>query len=146
MVRQDRIPNSAHRSSIILNGRMTIIMAKNSRMNMSGRHKIAVRGIRKMTEAKQRLVDIALFEGMKGCAICRVQIHRQGSNYADVLHILTQDIPTVDAVEVVRCKDCIHFSDRIDENGERFCNHTCVHRNGLYEPAPMRFCSFGERR
>lgn len=47
------------------------------------------------------------------------------------------DAPTVDAVEVVRCKYCIHCR----ENGGEDCpieNHKPIQLNG--------FCHFGERR
>ena len=43
--------------------------------------------------------------------------------------------PTVDAVEVVRCKDCVHYS------GE-----ACLNTYGEFEPEPMFFCAYGERR
>lgn len=49
-------------------------------------------------------------------------------------------MPTIDAVEVVRCKDCKH---RDPEN-----NH-CDHVSGtmIYFPRkPDDFCSYGERR
>ena len=49
-------------------------------------------------------------------------------------------LPTVDAVPVVRCKDCIHFLQ--EEHG---CNHF-----GYYSHTPwvdeVDFCSYGERR
>lgn len=48
------------------------------------------------------------------------------------------DAPTVDAVEVVRCKGCIHHQ-------KGYCNHF-----GYYDYAPKvdddDFCSYGERR
>ena len=46
----------------------------------------------------------------------------------------------VDAVPVVRCKDCIEFSDDDEEDGWGFCNNTgvCMKRDG--------FCSCGERK
>ena len=48
--------------------------------------------------------------------------------------------PTVDAVEVVRCKDCKHFVQ-----AEHGCNHF-----GYYSHTPwvdeVDFCSYGERR
>jgi hypothetical protein len=48
--------------------------------------------------------------------------------------------PTVDAVEVVRCKDCKHFIQ--EEHG---CNHF-----GYYSHTPwvdeVGFCSYGEKR
>jgi hypothetical protein len=49
-----------------------------------------------------------------------------------------EDAPTVDAVEVVRCKDCKHWS-------MGYCNHFAYYS---YEPMTNEddFCSYGERR
>lgn len=52
-----------------------------------------------------------------------------------------RDAPTVDAVEVVRCKDCKHFS------GHGACHCHAADENGT--PIFVReedFCSYGERR
>lgn len=53
---------------------------------------------------------------------------------------LIHDAPTVDAVEVVRCKDCIH-------------NDQCKHRVVMWVEDPINtwhkdidFCSYGERK
>lgn len=48
--------------------------------------------------------------------------------------------PSIDAVTVVRCKDCTEFSDDDEEDGWGFCNNTGVgmERDG--------FCSCGERK
>ena len=43
--------------------------------------------------------------------------------------------PPVDAVPVVRCKDCIYYDDG-----------ACVYPNGLDLPAPDWFCCFGAHR
>ena len=52
---------------------------------------------------------------------------------------LIEDAPTVDAVEVVRCKDCRHITV---ERGLCFCN-VWEKFNGMgYEG----FCNYGERR
>lgn len=49
--------------------------------------------------------------------------------------------PTVDAVEVVRCKDC-RFSKCFVESGTRRCRSM----NGLYRTVEdSDFCSYGER-
>ena len=48
---------------------------------------------------------------------------------------LMEDAPTVDAVEVVRCKDC-----------KEFCKGKCDNVLGLPNPYPDSFCPFGERR
>ena len=58
----------------------------------------------------------------------------------NVSYVEEEDIdnaPTVDAVQVVRCKDCVHCS----ENGGKDCpveKHHPIQMNG--------FCHFGERR
>ncbi|MBQ6852393.1 MAG: hypothetical protein IJO04_05125 [Oscillospiraceae bacterium] len=50
-----------------------------------------------------------------------------------------EQAPTVDAVDVVRCKDCRFIIDR--ENGTHGC-----YRNLLEDCKPDDFCSYGERR
>lgn len=53
--------------------------------------------------------------------------------------------PTIDAVEVVRCKDCVHWYD-----GEEVCLK--IYSDGEVSPyawqfrKPEDFCSYGERR
>lgn len=46
-------------------------------------------------------------------------------------------IPTVDAVPVVRCKDCEYFGMN-DENVPY-----CFHPFGLDDPKPNGFCNYG---
>lgn len=46
-----------------------------------------------------------------------------------------KDFPNADVVEVVRCKDCRHF------DGEG-----CLKTHGEFEPNPIDYCSYGERR
>lgn len=50
------------------------------------------------------------------------------------------DTPTVDAVPVVRCRDCKYY-DPEDWDG---C--TCHAYGGMTDPADYSFCSQGERR
>lgn len=53
---------------------------------------------------------------------------------------LIADTPTVDAVEVVRCRDCIHCDPE---------NYHCDHYMGTAAPLrrkPDDFCSYGERK
>lgn len=64
-----------------------------------------------------------------------------GYGYADVVYAgYIHNAPTIDAVPVVRCKDCTEFSDDDEEDGWGFCNNTGVgmERDG--------FCSCGERK
>jgi hypothetical protein len=58
--------------------------------------------------------------------------------------VLAEDIngqPTIDAVEVVRCSECIMFGTY-----ERTRNGYCKHYNGLMNPKSTDFCSHGKRR
>jgi ribosomal protein L32 len=69
----------------------------------------------------------------------RDDIGINGKNFAMVQRHI-DDAPAVDAVEVVRCKDCKHFIQ-----AEHGCNHF-----GYYSHTPwvdeVDFCSYGERR
>ena len=58
--------------------------------------------------------------------------------YVDAKQIA--DAPTVDAVEVVRCRQCKHCDPE---------NHHCDHHMGTVAPLkrePDDFCSYGERK
>ena len=62
----------------------------------------------------------------------------EGVDAVDTIDI--ENAPTVDAVEVVRCKDCKHYNE-----SEQGCDHF-----GYYSHTPYvdedDFCSYGERR
>lgn len=71
----------------------------------------------------------------------------------DVLIVrrIVNDMPTYEAFEVVRCKDCKHYQSGIDINGEPFtrCNGTTKEGRilrGYGETEPDWFCADGERR
>ena len=49
---------------------------------------------------------------------------------------------TVDAVEVVRCKDCKHYMLWEDSDDKK----TCAKSIGLMVSDPDDFCSYGEKR
>ena len=56
------------------------------------------------------------------------------------------DAPTVDAVEVVRCKDCKYRKYGWNCDDEYFCGNPCY---GMASGVNLRdadFCSYGERR
>ena len=57
-----------------------------------------------------------------------------------LLRMAIREQPTVDAVEVVRCKDCKHKAD-VTDKGNYLCNRKML---GLVRPDD--FCSYGERR
>ena len=60
------------------------------------------------------------------------------TNYAT---LILQEAPTVDAVEVVRCKDCLYSTERY---GHMECIHGVSYRNTWNKPD--FFCSYGERK
>ena len=71
-------------------------------------------------------------EGNLVFAACEIK-----QDFADMI----SNVPTVDAVKVVRCKDCKHYEihkPKVLENCER---------NGYIIPMkPDDFCSYGERK
>ena len=59
--------------------------------------------------------------------------------YVDAKQI--SDAPTIDAVEVVRCKDCLYSTERY---GHMECIHGVSYRNTWNKPD--FFCAYGERK
>lgn len=54
---------------------------------------------------------------------------------------IIRNAPTVDAVPVVRCRDCEHFVNAtVNTNGFLICGVSDM------EVAPEDFCSYGERK
>ena len=58
------------------------------------------------------------------------------TNYAT---LILREAPTVDAVPVVRCKDCKWLFGVMDD----YC---CINHRGLVEICENSFCSYGERK
>lgn len=66
------------------------------------------------------------------------QLDSLAEGYTEAAHIIKHISPTVDAVPVVRCKDCKHHYDC----GVHFCD-----RLGMDCPNDSDFfCSYGERK
>lgn len=64
----------------------------------------------------------------------------------DVVRYLNT-LPTVDAVEVVRCKDCKYYElDEGDFLGECHCKHIPMNFSGELYPERDFFCAYGERK
>lgn len=63
-------------------------------------------------------------------------------NERTALKHLIADFPSVDAVEVVRCKDCVHYEKGKDY--QPYCN--CLDGGTTDYPQDNDFCSAGERR
>lgn len=113
-----------------------------------------------------RLIDAdALIEKMRFdvCTDCLGSIKGCGNCYYERAINAIEDAPTVDAVEVVRCKDCVH-ADELDKhceiNGNRYrhCNilrgeegENVWHKYKKYYKDYSivevdGFCDFGERK
>ena len=74
---------------------------------------------------------------------CDRNISKVGA-IADMV-MLVSEAPTIDAVEVVRCKDCKYFLPYETAKGEKFC--FCNHPyDGLYGVGLDSFCYLGERK
>lgn len=56
--------------------------------------------------------------------------------------------PTVDAVEVVRCKDCKYWEQYNACDGTKPYRYRCMNYDGFFykRTASDNFCSYGERR
>ena len=80
------------------------------------------------------------------CDVCPIHEsnYEEGKGFACAkipMHWSCPDIATVDAVEVVRCKDCVYW-----ENGKGY-QPWCNHESGLNDDVPGDcFCSYGERK
>ena len=91
-----------------------------------------------MTE--QRLIDLD-----KAMEATRKEIYWTESRAADVRAFLIQQ-PRVDAVPVVRCKDCKHYVQFLQDNKECRCTIFSGCYDRPYPTEPNDFCSYGEKR
>ena len=93
-------------------------------------------------ENEKRLIDAnALLEEIQ---FRRPVIDVETKIVADCVEIARKAIvnaPTVDAVEVVRCKDCKHWRDDILRDDEMKCCPI-----GMYMTKGDDFCAFAKRR
>lgn len=64
----------------------------------------------------------------------------QDKAFIAAMEQVIDDCPTIDAVEVVRCKDCEYY--HLMEEGFYDCREVW----GIDLPQPEDFCSYGERR
>lgn len=67
-----------------------------------------------------------------------------GFETADKIYGIIKNAPTVDAVEVVRCKDCKHHCGVV--YGNRCKKWSSYHAGLTYFTDANDFCSYGERR
>lgn len=67
------------------------------------------------------------------------QLDSLAEGFTEAYHIIKYVVPTVDAVEVVRCKDCKQYKPDEYECG-------CDFAGGLQYVKADDFCSYGERK
>lgn len=98
----------------------------------------------KRDEAIQRIRDLSLLIGFQGPAVA-----------ISAAITAIERMPAVDAVEIVRCKDCVHSDDKCHKDGLRYCMRGIKAENynetGYIYPVEevvrdVDFCSYGERR
>ena len=68
------------------------------------------------------------------------------AEYSDIQDFIDKRIPLADIVKVVRCRECKHYTDNINDDNLRngFCNRL---KNYYFDThKPTDFCSFGKRR
>ena len=93
--------------------------------------------VREKTESEKRLID-----ANRAMEIVRNQgiAHPNAYHLTNYATLILREAPTVDAVEVVRCRQCKHCDPE---------NHHCDHHMGTAAPLRRKhddFCSYGERK
>ena len=90
---------------------------------------------KRISEIKQLYCDGCDNYGGAKCRSC----------WVDDAMCLIDDAKTVDAVEVVRCKDCKFYELKCYSDGKkRMC---CENNNAIWtDTPPDAFCSYGERK
>lgn len=69
------------------------------------------------------------------------------SDVRKILHNFVDNAPTVDAVEVVRCKDCVYYKPGKYFKDINFCQRLPYYaEKGGLNVSDEDFCSYGERR
>lgn len=86
--------------------------------------------------------DKRLIDANRAMEIVRNQgiVHPNAYHLTNYAMLILREAPTVDAVEVVRCRECKHCDPE---------THHCDHHMGTVAPLrrkPNDFCSYGERK
>ena len=94
--------------------------------------------VREKTESEKRLID-----ANRALEIVRNQgiAHQNAYHLTNYATLILREAPTVDAAEVVRCKDCKYWQD----NNDGYPHEECRWGHGE-TPDANDFCSYGERK
>ena len=83
-----------------------------------------------------RLIEIVRSQGVA---------HPNAYHLTNYATLILKEAPTVNAVEVVRCKDCKHYKPQKKsahwENRANYCNRVVT-----IKVQPGDFCAYGERK
>ena len=93
--------------------------------------------VRKKSSNEKRLIDVD--EARRRIIAFATGLHSEVLP-VDTLMVLLMQVPTVDSVPVVRCRECKHCDPE---------NYHCDHPMGTAAPLkrkPDDFCSYGERK
>ena len=92
-----------------------------------------------------RLIDADVLLGKLSRMIDYCRKDSKVNGLAALFEVLDaiMDCKTIDAVEVVRCKDCKWFDPREEIEGESWTGY-CIY--GEFHTDEMDFCSRGERK
>lgn len=101
-----------------------------------------------------RLIDaenlLKRYEWIKWYSVSKDGQFRRGATTEDnpFIHYydgkeIIKNAPTVDAVEVVRCRECKHYATA-DFDGDILCG--CTLHSAMLDITPDSFCSYGERK
>ena len=95
---------------------------------------------------EKRLIDVNRLKGALREVIIEEKQQNNDTTFLSQIGYLLDACPTVDAVEVVRCKDCVHWCYTMDGFGA--CTNRRFHLDGYADPSMNAddFCSCGERK
>lgn len=107
-------------------------------------------------DALPKLLDAEYKQTMKLIREGEKHLNTLAEGFTEASHIAKYIAPTVDAVPVVRCKDCAYAEryERGDGEAGYYCGHPQsnftygAHWDRIYKPAKEEndFCNYGERR
>lgn len=96
-----------------------------------------------------------LFNEVSTSLLCRRELTKDTEHMVRAFIMVTemiQDAPTVDAVEVVRCRDCKHCREKDRSEAFVYCENVVICTNdevtadGWLPVFENYFCAYGERR
>ena len=71
----------------------------------------------------------------------RVDAEYLSDGFKSYVRTRVKKMPSIDAVPIIRCKDCIHSTSQVsDDEDTYYCN---AHYHGVHS---LEFCNHGERK